>query len=370
MKTNYSIRKIRWALVVLMAIVVGNVANAQVPDFYKKKQQQQQQQQQQQTTTEEPKTKATTDEDPYGGNQVEQLMNRKREAEAERQRKAEAQQKAGCKIIESSRDTLIGTWHSKDYIITSKRQHTTGPAKGQFVTYKLNTADGVIECNDGIVVAKLTDNGLDIFDLKMMVTIKNGGLSIDGEPCGQVTRQDITIYDRRLGHFSCDATRELVAFFFLHDYMKPGELQNIKNAREEQKKREVAAVANFKANMMKVTAGNITSPTGDVIGKINTLGDIYNKANQKVGNLLQDGIVKGSNGKLGSFDANGMVYDKTGSPIGRIQPDGSVESASGSRIGGIGNDGTFTDRSGSKVAQFNGKGIYTAAVCYFFFFKL
>lgn len=331
---------------------------------------QQQQQQLKQTTTAEPKSTSTTDDDPYGGNQVEQLMNRKKQAEAEREKKAEAQKQAGCKIIESSRDTLIGSWHSKEYTITSKRLHESGPAKGQFVSYKQNNAQGVIECNDGKMVAKLTDDGLEILDPKMKVTIKNGGLSIDGEPCGQVTRQDITIYGRRLGYFSCDATRELVAFYFLHDYLKPGELQKMKTAREEQKKREEAAAANFKANMMKITAGNITSPTGNVIGKIAANGDVYNKANQRVGNVSSNGTVTGSNGKLGFFNANGMVYDKTGSPIGHIQPNGSVENASGSRIGGIGNDGTFSDRSGSQVAKFNGKGMYVATVCYYFFFKM
>jgi uncharacterized membrane protein len=64
-----------------------------------------------------------------------------------------------------------------------------------------------------------------------------------------------------------------------------------------------------------------------------------------------------------------MVYDKTGSPIGRIQVNGSVENGSGTRIGQIYNDGNLGDRTGSNVARFSGSGKYVAAVCYYFFFK-
>lgn len=308
-------------------------------------------------------------DDPYGGNQVEQLMNRKRLAEAEQKRKAEAQQNAGCRIVESSRDTLIGAWHSSKNMIVSKKQHESGSAKGQFISYMVYYDKNVIACNDGNVVAKLTDDGLEILDMKMKVTIKNGGVSIDGEPCGVVTRQDITIYGRRLGYFSCDATRELVAFYFLHDYLKPGELQKMKVAREEQKKREEAAAASFKANMMLITEGSIISPTGNLIGKITSNGDVYNKSNQRIGHVSKDGKVTGASGSVGSFNAKGMVYDKTGSPIGHIQPNGSVEDAGGSRIGQIYNDGNFGDRSGSYIAKFKGEGKYVAAVCYYFLFR-
>ena len=307
-------------------------------------------------------TAAQVDDDPYGGNQVEQLMKRKQQAQDDMKKKAEAQKKAGCRIIESSRDTLIGSWHSDKKSIISVRQHTSGAAKGQFITYEVNYEKGEIACNDGTVAARLTDDGLEIMDPKMKVTIKNGGVSIDGEPCGVVTRQDITIYGRRLGYFTCDATRELVAFFFLHDYLKAGELQKMKTARQEEKKREEAAAASFKANMMKITAGDITTTTGTVIGKITANGDVYNKANHRIGHVSADGTA-------GSFNAKGMVYDKTDSPIGHIQPNGSVENASGSKIGHIYNDGNFGDRSGSHVARFKGDGKYVAAVCYYFFFK-
>ena len=57
-------------------------------------------------------TAAQVDDDPSGGNQVEQLMKRKQQAQDDMKKKAEAQKKAGCRIIESSRDTLIGSWHS------------------------------------------------------------------------------------------------------------------------------------------------------------------------------------------------------------------------------------------------------------------
>ncbi len=337
MKKNIFSLATCWTLIVLAALLLSNVAYAQ--------------------------------DDPYGGNQVEQLMNRKREAEAELQRKQEAQKNAGCKIVESSRDTLIGAWHSSKNMIISKKQHESGPAQGKFIAYKVYPDKGAIACNDGKVVAKYTDDGLEILDLDMKVTIKNGGLSINGEPCGVVTRQDITIYGRRLGYFSCEATRELVAFFFLHDYLQPGELQKMKTAREEQKKREAEAAANFKANMMKVSAGNITSPTGTVLGKIDASGDVYNKSGQRIGHVSSDGKVTASGGTVGSFNANGMVYDKTGSPIGHIQPNGSVENSGGSRIGQIYNDGNFGDSSGSYVAKFSGTGKYVAAVCYYFFFR-
>ncbi|MBO4671043.1 MAG: hypothetical protein J5640_04280 [Bacteroidales bacterium] len=338
MKTGNIFCVIRWALVVLIAFGASAVANAQ--------------------------------DDPYGGNQVEQLMNRKREAEAEMQRKAEAQKNAGCKIIESSRDTLIGAWHSSKNMIISKKQYESGPMLGKFIAYKVYYDKGAIANNEGKVVAKLTDDGLEILDLDMKVTIQNGGVAINGEPCGVVTRQDITIYGRRLGYFSCEATRELVAFFFLHDYLQPGELQKMKTAREEQKKREAEAEANFKANMMKVTAGNFTSPTGNVIGKIDASGNVYNKSGQRIGHVSSDGKVTSASGTVGSFNAKGMVYDKTGSPIGRIQPNGSVEEAGGSRIGQIYNDGNLGDRSGSTVAKFSSTGRYVAAVCYYFFFRM
>ncbi len=337
MKKNIFSLATCWTLVVLAALLLSNVAYAQ--------------------------------DDPYGGNQVEQLMNRKREAEAELQRKQEAQKNAGCKIVESSRDTLIGAWHSSKNMIISKKQHESGPAQGKFIAYKVYPDKGAIACNDGKVVAKIVEDGLEILDMDMKVTIKNGGLSINGEPCGVVTRQDITIYGRRLGYFSCEATRELVAFFFLHDYLQPGELQKMKTAREEQKKREAEAAANFKANMMKVSAGNITSPTGTVLGKIDASGDVYNKSGQRIGHVSSDGKVTASGGTVGSFNANGMVYDKTGSPIGHIQPNGSVENSGGSRIGQIYNDGNFGDSSGSYVAKFSGTGKYVAAVCYYFFFR-
>ena len=300
---------------------------------------------------------------------IEQLMQRKQEAQEEMEKKAKAQQEAGCKIIESSRDTLIGSWHSSKNTIVSKKMHESGSAAGEFISYKVDYSKGVIECNDGTVVAKLVDDGLEILDTGMKVTISNGGVSINGEPCGVVTRQDITIYGRRLGYFSCDATRELVAFFFLHDYLNPDDLQKMKVAREEQKKREAEAEANFKANMMTITAGNFTSPTGTVIGKMAANGDVFNKAGQRVGHVSSDGKVTNASGTAGSFNAKGMVYDKTGSPIGHIQPNGSVENASGSRIGQIYNDGNYGDRSGSTVAKFSGTGKYVAAVCYYFFFS-
>ena len=329
---------VRWAMIALIAFSASAVALAQ-------------------------------NDDVYGGNQVEQLMARKRAAEDEQKRKAEAQQNAGCKIVESSRDTLIGAWHSSKNMIISKKQYESGPMEGKFIAYKVYYDKNAIANNEGKVVAMLTDDGLDILDLDMKVTIKNGGLSINGEPCGVVTRQDITIYGRRLGYFSCEATRELVAFFFLHDYLQPGELQKMKTARQEQKKREEQAAANFSANMMKVTAGNFTSVTGTVIGKIDASGDVFNKAGQRIGHVSSDGKVSSANGTVGSFNAKGMVYDKTGSPIGRIQANGSVENAGGSRIGQIYNDGNLGDRSGSHVAKFTGTGKYVAAVCYYFFFN-
>ena len=308
-------------------------------------------------------------DDLYGGNQVEQLMARKQAAEAEQQRKAEAQKNAGCKIIESGADTLIGSWHSSKNMIVSKKLYESGSMQGQFISYKACYDKGTIERNDGKVVAKLVDDGLEILDSPMKVTIKNGGLSINDEPCGVVTRQDITIYGRRLGYFSCEATRDLVAFFFLHDYLNPADLKKMKTARQEQKKREEEAAASFKANMMTLTAGSFTSPTGTVIGKIAANGDVYNKAGLRIGNVSASGVVTASGTKVGSFNAKGMVYDKTGSPIGRIQPNGSVEDVSGSRLGQIYNNGNYGDRSGSTVAKFSGTGKYVAAVCYYFFFR-
>lgn len=305
----------------------------------------------------------------FGGGQVEQLMQRKREAEAAMKQKSDAQQNTGCKIVDSSADTLLAAWHSSKDMIITKKMHEDGPAKGKFISYKYYPDKGAIACNDGVVVAKIVEDGLEILDRDMKVTIKNGGVAINGEPCGVVTRDDITIYGRRLGYFSCEATRELVAFYFLHDYLNPDDLQKMKVAREEQKKREAEAEAAFKANMMLVTAGDFTSPTGTVIGKIAANGDVFNKAGQRLGHVSSDGKVTDFGGNAGSFNAKGMVYDKTGSPIGHIQPNGPVENASGSRIGHIYNDGRFGDSSGSTVAKFSGKGKYVAAVCYYFFFK-
>lgn len=305
----------------------------------------------------------------FGGGQVEQLMKRKREAGAEQRQNAQAKENTGCRIVDSSADTLLAAWHSSKDMIITKKMHEDGPAKGKFISYKYYPDKGAIACNDGNVVAKIVEDGLEILDRDMKVTIKNGGVAINGEPCGVVTRDDITIYGRRLGYFSCEATRELVAFFFLHDYLNPDDLQKMKVAREEQKKRAAEAEAAFKANMMLVTAGDFTSPTGTVIGKIASNGDVFNKAGQRLGHVSSDGKVTDFNGNAGSFNAKGMVYDKTGSPIGHIQPNGPVEDASGSRIGHIYNDGRFGDSTGSTLAKFSGQGKYVAAVCYYFFFR-
>ncbi len=313
--------------------------------------------------------KAANAQDFFGGNQVEQLLNRKRAAQAEQQRNAQARKSAGCRIVECSRDTLIGSWHSDKDMLIRKKQHESGPARGKFISYKIYPDKGAIACNDGKVVAKITEEGLEIPDLDMKVDIKNGGVSINGEPCGNVTRQDITIYGRRLGYFSCEASREIVAFFFLHDYLQPGELQKMKTARQEQKKREAEGMANFKANMMSITAGNFTSPTGTVIGKISAGGDVFNRAGQRIGHVSSDGKVSDFNGNAGSFNASGMVYDRTGSPVGRIQPNGAVENSGGSRMGTIYNDGNLGDASGSYIAKFSGSGRYVAAVCFYFFFR-
>ena len=143
----------------------------------------------------------------------------------------------------------------------------------------------------------------------------------------------------------------------------------MKTARQEQKKREAEGMANFKANMMSITAGNFTSPTGTVIGKISAGGDVFNRAGQRIGHVSSDGKVSDFNGNAGSFNASGMVYDRTGSPVGRIQPNGAVENSGGSRMGTIYNDGNLGDASGSYIAKFSGSGRYVAAVCFYFFFR-
>ncbi len=368
---------LQWVLALVIALAVPNVANAQfgglkkavknatkstvkektrsdVPDYYKKKSQTTTT-----TTTTEKEEKTTTtttvDDDPYGPGQIEALNKRKAEYAAEQQRAQEAREKAGCKIIESRRDNLIGSWHSKKNMLMTSKQHESGAAQGKFVTYTADYDKNVILCNDGTVAATFTDDGVDIPSINAKVAVKNGALKINGESVGNVTTQDIHLYGRRLGYFSCEATRALVAFFFLTQ--------------------TPFGTPEMRANMKRTQFmdGNFMNASGSRIGYIKA-GAIYNidKLYPKLGNLHysdDETVIADNKFRVGALQYDGTVNDNDGNKIGQVKENGDILNAAGTRVAHVSNDGKVTDKSGKLLVQFSGDRPIAAAVAYYFFFR-
>lgn len=289
---------------------------------------------------------SSPDDDPYGGNQVEQLMKRKQEASAKMDAEREARQKAGCKITESGRDQQIGTWVSRENKLTCTEHGET---------YMVDYNAGIIRNSKGQTVATLTEGGIDFPSINAKVITKNGGLIINGESVGNVTAQDIHLYGRRLGYFSCEANRDLVAFFFLTHtpYGQP----------------EMRAKMKFTQFM----DGNFMNAKGVRIGYIKS-GQIYNvdKYYPKLGNLHysdDETVIADNKYRVGALKFDGTVLDNNGNKIGAVKENGDILNASGSCVAHVSKDGKITDKAGKLLVQFSGNRPISAAVAYYFFFR-
>lgn len=352
--TNKSI--MQWAMVCLIAFTSPGMANAQfgglkkmvksaaksaVDDAVKGK-------------TDNVTNSASADSDPYGASQIDRINANKQKAEADRQKAEEQRQKVGCKIVESRRDKLVGTWNSRTNTLTSVEQFEDGAMKGKFITYTWNPSTGEIKRNDGAVAATIQDGKMQIPSISATVEINStGGLVIDGESCGKVTRQDIYIYGRRLGQFYCEATRDLVAFFFLNNYATP----------------EMRA----KLKRTQFMDGNFLNASGTMVGYIKG-GMIYNtsKLIPKQGSMhySDDETVIGDNKfRVGALQYDGRVDDNNGNKIGQVKANGDILNASGAKVAHVSNDGKITDKAGKFLVKFTGDRPVAAAVAYYFFFR-
>lgn len=268
---------------------------------------------------------------------------------------------------------LIATWNDATHQFTLVRTYADGELAGQHVVYTVNESTGEVTRNDGQLMATFKDDEI-VFPDRGTLTIdtkRGGGLYLDGNFVGKVTRTDGTSFGKDLFHFRKEATRQLVAFYLMTEFLSPDELAKLKGAREKQRAAEENAQANFKANVRKLTAGKFLDNTGKLLGQITANGDVLNSGNQRIGRYANGKVtnaVSGSN--LGSIDANGMVYDHTGSPIGRLQPNGAIDNKSGSNIGHIYSDGRIENRQSSKTVRFTGEGRYIAAALSVFFFDI
>ena len=370
MKKNIANSMMRWALVVLIAFAMPSVASAQfgklkntvkstvksetkektnssssgAPDFFKKKQQQQNTETTKEAEPETPPT-TTSDADPYGGNQVEQLMARKRAASAQQDAEREARAKAGSKIIECRRDQQIGSWHYKENKIVSTLDGES---------YIFDAAKGVIRTESGKTVATLTDDGLDIPGIDAKVKLASGGgISINGESIGKVTSQDVYIYGRRLGNFFSEAPKQMVAFFLLFNYAQPEVRANMKRTQ--------------------YMDGNFMDANGSRLGYIKG-GAIFNnnRLYPKQGNMHYDDdetVIADTQYRVGAFQYDGTVNDNNGNKIGQVKDNGDILNVSGKKVAHVASDGKITDAAGKFLVQFSGDRPVAAAVAYWFFFK-
>ena len=356
MKTNVTNNIMRWAMVCLIAFTAPGMASAQfgglkkmvksatkgvVGDAVKDK-------------TASDVGSVSADSDPYGASQIDRIKANKQQAEADRQRAEEQRQKVGCKIVESRRDKLVGMWNSRTNTITSAEQFEDGAMKGKFITYTWNPSTGEIKRNDGEVVATIQDGKMFIKSINATIEINStGGLKINGESCGKVTRQDIYIFGRRLGQFYCEATRDLVAFFFLNNYATPEMIAKLKRTQ--------------------YMDGNYLNASGTMIGYIKG-GMIYNtsKLVPKQGSMhySDDETVIGDNKfRVGAFQYDGRVDDNNGNKIGQVKENGDILNASGVKVAHVSSDGKITDKAGKFLVKFSGDRPVMAAVAYYFFFR-
>ena len=373
MKQNAN-QVMRWMLLVFIAFAMPSAASAQfgglkkavkstaknvakeeakssgsgAPDFFKKKQAQGN------TNTEakaeeakESESKTAAEEDPYGGNQVEKLMQRKREASAKQDEERAARKAAGCKIVESRRDNQIGSWHSSENKMVST-------VDGE--SYIFDAAAGVIRTESGKTVATLNNGELDIPSIDAKIKLNSsGGVTINGESCGKATRQDLYLYGRRYGYISCEAPREMVTFFFLTQtpYGTPEARANMKRTQ--------------------FMDGTFLNAAGSRLGYIKG-GQIINnnRLYPRQGNLHYDDdetVIADANYRVGALQYDGTVNDNNGNKIGQVKENGDILNISGKKVAHVAADGKITDASGKLLVHFSGDRPVAAAVAYYFFFK-
>ena len=280
------------------------------------------------------------------------------------------------KIYEgTSRDDshVIATWNPDTQQFTLVKTFTDGDLAGQPIVYTVNESTGEVTRNDGKLMATIKGDDIIFPGIGTLAinTKTGGGLSLNGKSVGKVTRTEAYCYGKQFGSFRKEATRQLVAFFLFNEYATKDEVSKLKTAMDARDKASAEGMANFKANVKKLTAGKFLDNTGKQLGQITANGDVLNSANQRVGRYANGKVTNAVSGaNLGSIGDNGQVYDHTGSPIGRLQPNGGIDNKSGSNIGHVYSDGRIENRTSSTVARFTGEGRYVAAALYVFFFNI
>lgn len=270
-------------------------------------------------------------------------------------------------------DKVIATWNPDTKQFTLKKTFDDGELAGQKIVYTYNEATGEVVRNDGQLMATIKGDDIIFPEIGTLSvnTQTGGGLSLNGASLGKVTRTEAYCYGKQFGHFRREVERPLVAFFLFNEYGTKNEVAKLKTAMDARDKAAAEGMANFKANVKKLTAGKFLDNTGKLIGQITASGDVLNSANQRVGRYANGKVTSAVSGtNLGSIGDNGMIYDQTGSPKGRLQPNGAIDNKSGSNIGHIYSDGRIENRASSKVVRFTGEGRYIAAALYMFFFSL
>lgn len=356
MKKNQLQYVVRWAFFMLFTLLMNTPANAQLGGLLKKAK------------------NAVNRSEAVESN----LILNKKVAENELGIKSDqpAAKKSSSlnKIYEgTSRDDskVIATWNPDTKQFTLVKTFTEGDLAGQPIVYTVDFETGAITRNDGKLMATLTESDVVFPEIGTLSISSTGGLKLNNQSLGKVTRTEAYCYGRQFGSFQKEATRQLVAFFLFNEFATNDEIVKLKGAMEKRDKAAAQGQAAFLANVRKITAGKINDVTGRTLGQITANGDILNSAGKRMGHIAANGLVTSAqtSSRIGMIDAKGFIEDKTGSRIGHLQPNGDVDDISGTRVGHIYPNGDIGDRTGSKVAHFTGEGRYVAATCYFFFFS-
>ena len=363
MKKNQLHHVARWALFMLFTLSMSTPVNAQFGGLLKKA-----------------KSVATGSDDTQNRSDADasnRLLNKKvaeNELGVNSNQTTTSKSSSLNKIYEgTSREDskVIATWNPDTKQFTLVRTFTEGDLAGQPIVYTVDFATGAITRNDGKLMATLTESDVVFPEIGTLSINSTGGLKLNDQPLGKVTRTEAYCYGRQFGSFQKEATRQLVAFFLFNEFATKDELAKLKGAMEKRDKAAAQGQAAFQANVRKITAGKINDVTGRTLGQITANGDILNSAGKRMGHIAANGLVTSAqtNSRIGMIDAKGFIEDKTGSRIGHLQPNGDVDNISGTRVGHIYPNGDIDNRTGSKVAHFTGEGRYVAAACYFFFFS-
>lgn len=305
--------------------------------------------------------------DPYGASQLDQIRRNKESANQTPQRNDE------CPIYEGTSDKVIATWNDKTNVFTLVRTFTEGDLAGQPITYALNFETGELTRNDGQLMGKLIEGGVEVPSIGtvMINSSTGGGLNMDGKGIGKATRTEAYCFGKQLARFRREAaSRDIVTLFCLVECVTPESMAQMKSDMEARHAREAAGQQAFTANMKKITAGNFLNTAGNKIGSMTADGTVLDKLGQKIGVVKADGQVTDAyNRSLGRIEPNGQVY-KGNDWIGKIQPNGAVEAPqrTPSGIGRI-NGSDFYDANSNRIGRFTGEGVNIAAVCYYFFFN-